>query len=496
MSGLPKETDVLIVGAGPTGLTLAASLARLGVDHVLIDRNTESRGGSRAVGVQPRTLEYLDRLDIADRLVADGFRGRGFRVQDGDRTLLRVDYDGLQTPYPFLLLVPQQVTEAHLTLRRGELGGTIHREHRFISCQPDFPGVTATVASPDGVLRAIQARFLVGCDGVHSPTRAAAGIAFPGETPAQLFAVADVRLGRAPDEVSDVTFFFSSQGVLLVAPLAGGLHRIAASVSQGSEPRSAADLEELLASRGGGHVTARVAEIVSASTYRVQERVAERLSDGRVFLAGDAAHAHSPAGGQGMNTGIQDAANLSWKLHEVIAAGAAPELLASYHRERHPVATSLVAFTGQIARLAMLSDRAAGELRNEAIAAAATPAVTDWIANRLSQLSIDYVTNRSSSSPAPGERVPPTLVPPAGLTWTLAVPAGANGGAPAWKPDRLTIRVVDGLESNLLIRPDGYIAALDVPGDPRTVEPHLAEYVLGSAPPAPIGSGVVDAPTA
>ncbi|HWE08175.1 MAG TPA: FAD-dependent monooxygenase [Solirubrobacteraceae bacterium] len=484
MSGLPRETDVLIVGAGPTGLTLAASLALLGVDHVVIDRGTECHGGSRAAGVQPRTLEYLDRLGVADRLVADGVRGRGFRIQDGARTLMRISYDDLRTPYPFLLLVPQQVTEAHLARRLGELGGTVHGEHRFISGQSDFPGVTATVAGPDGVLRAIQARFLVGCDGVHSATRTAAGIGFPGDAPSQLFAVADVRAQRAPEESSDVTFFFSPDGLLLVAPLPGGLHRIAASVAPRSAPRSAGDLDDLLACRGGGHVIDRVVEVVSAATYRVQQRVAERLCDGPVFLAGDAAHTHSPAGGQGMNTGIQDAANLAWKLHEVIAEGAAPNLLASYHRERHPVATALVAFTRQMATLALLPDQAAGEVRNEAVAGAATPTVTAWIANRLSQLETDYAVGRSRTSPSPGERVPPALVPPAGLTWTLAIPANANGHTRAGTHDRLTLRVVDGLDANLLIRPDGYLAAVDVPGQPGIIEAHLAEYALGSASPA------------
>jgi hypothetical protein len=213
----------------------------------------------------------------------------------------------------------------------------------------------------------------------------------------------------------------------------------------------------------------------------VQERVAERFSEGPVFLAGDAAHTHSPMGGQGMNTGIQDAANLAWKLHEVIAAGAPAELLATYHRERHPVASALVAFVGLLTSLATVSDPASCQLRNEIIQAAATRNATDWLARRVSQLEVEYAEDRAGPPPRVGQRIAPTRVPPAGLRWTLAVPAEdtaepmTNG-----RPSRLAVRVVEGLETTLLIRPDGYLAARGVPSDPRDVLPLLGGYALGT----------------
>lgn len=184
MPGLPMRTDVLIVGAGPAGLTLAASLAQLGVDHVLIDRNPIVQPGSKAAAVQPRTLEYLDRIGVAEDLVADGVRGRGFQVLDGSRTLMRLSYDTLDTPFSFLLFISQRATEEHLARRLVELGGTIFRGNRLLALQPDHPGVTATIAAPDGTLRAMTARYLVGCDGVFSTVRArAAGCATRSSRP-------------------------------------------------------------------------------------------------------------------------------------------------------------------------------------------------------------------------------------------------------------------------------------------------------------------------
>ncbi|MGW2483883.1 FAD-dependent monooxygenase [Streptomyces sp. NPDC001571] len=480
LHSLPRRTDVLISGAGPTGLTLAASLRRLGVDHVLIDRNAGIQPGSKAAAVQPRTLEYLDRIGIGAALVERGKRGRGFCLRDRDRILLRACYDRLDTPHPYMLLASQQTTEELLVRRLVELGGAVHREHRLMGFTPDFPGVTATVAGPDGMVRALGARYLVGCDGIHSTVRTGAGIAFPGESPEQLFALADVRLtpGQQNAASEDAAFYLSEAGLLLMSPLSDGLHRLVAPVPPGTAAPDAGDVERLLATRGPAGERQRVREVVAASTYRAQERVAERFRAGPVLLAGDAAHTHSPAGAQGMNTGMQDAGNLAWKLHAVLS-GAAPEaLLDTYHRERQPVAAQLVAFTGQFARIAALADPAAGRRRNALLAAAAaTPGITDWLASTLAQLDIAYTSEPDLGVPRPGTRVSPLVVRPNGLHWTLAVPGTPRHGTVASGLGSLAVQYVPSLPTTLLVRPDGYLAAAGVPSDPAAVIERLGQYL-------------------
>ncbi len=481
---LPCQTAVLIVGAGPAGLALAVSLRQLGVDHVLIDRSAGIGPGSRAAAVQPRTLEYLDRIGVGAPLIRAGTKARGFSLHDRDRMLLRACFDQLDTPHPYMLLASQQTTEEQLLARLEELGGAVHRSHRLLGITPDHPGVMATVTGPDGVVRAVSARYLVGCDGLHSTVRTAAGIAFPGAAREQLFALADVRLksGTRAAACEDPTFFLSQAGMLLLSPLAGGLHRLVAPAAPGSVAPSAADVARLLSERGPAREAARVTEVVAASTYRVQERVAESLRAGPVLLAGDAAHTHSPAGGQGMNTGIQDAGNLAWKLHAVLTGMAPDALLDTYHRERHPVACELVAFTARFAEAAALTDPAACTRRNALLAAAAdTPGITDWIAAKLAQLDIGYTDEPDLGVPRPGARVCPQVVPPDGLRWTLALP-----GTPAAPTltlgtsavhDVLTVRYIPGLETSLLVRPDGYLAAHGVPAEPGEVLDRLVHHL-------------------
>jgi hypothetical protein len=225
----------------------------------------------------------------------------------------------------------------------------------------------------------------------------------------------------------------------------------------------------------------QVSEVVAASTYHVQERVATQFSAGSVVLAGDAAHTHSPAGGQGMNTGIQDAGNLAWKLHAVLTGTAPAALLDSYHRERHPVAAEVVSFTSQFVRVATLSDLAACQRRNDLIAAAAaTPGITGWLATKVAELNIDHADDTQRQGDGRwhvGQRISPAVVPPSGLQWTLALSGQAAQPCTSGQGDRLCVRSVEGLETSLLVRPDGYLAAHGVPADPAAVLDRLAAYL-------------------
>jgi 2-polyprenyl-6-methoxyphenol hydroxylase-like FAD-dependent oxidoreductase len=456
LSDLPDRTDVLVVGAGPAGLTMAVSLVQLGVDCVIIDRKPAVAAGSKAAAVQPRALEYLHRIGVAAPLVDDGIRGGGFTAKDGDRTLLRASYGSLDSPYPYLLLVSQQQTETRLEQRLQALGGVVHRSLRMLSMVDDFPGSTVTVADAEGGLRAIHARYVIGCDGVHSTVRQRAGIGFRGHAPEQLFALADVELERWPTEDPEATFYFSAHGLLLVSPLPGRQMRVVASVSDPNTNLSAGDVEQLLSMRGSSLDSPRVRRVVAASTHQVQQRVAEQLSTSNIFLAGDAAHTHSPAGGQGMNTGIQDAGNLAWKLHAVLSGRATPGLLDTYSTERRPVAERVIAFTSQLTSLATLPDPDQVALRNDAIAAvAAVPNAQDWLARHLSQLDIAYSDRTYTDELSAGQRVPPDLCPADDLSWTVIAPDED-------KIDHLDgVAIISSLPvpRPIFVRPDGYIAS-------------------------------------
>jgi 2-polyprenyl-6-methoxyphenol hydroxylase-like FAD-dependent oxidoreductase len=434
MTQLPRHTDVLIVGAGPAGLALAVTLAQLGIDHVIIDSKPAAAPGSKAAAVQPRTLEYLDRVGLAQTLIDDGLRGGGFTATAPDSgTLLRMSYESIDSPFPFLLLIGQQQTEIRLAERLEALGGHVHRSVTLLDLHDDFPGTAASLVDDDGLVHAVTARYVAGADGVHSSVRRIAGIEFPGDAPAALFALADIVVDGAPADNLDTVFSLSPQGMLITSALPGDQLRVVAGVPEGTPAPDQAAIADLLATRGGGWVReATIKSVAASSTYRVQQKVAGTLRRGNVFLLGDAAHTHSPAGGQGMNTGIQDAANLGWKLHHVLTGRATPELLDSYDIERRPVAAHLIAFTSQLMQIATITDPATAKLRNDTLAAAAkVPGVTDWLARNLSQLDIGYNTDHGAT--VNGNRVDPRVSKPTGLDWTVI--AGASDLPVAVRPD-------------------------------------------------------------
>ncbi|MFI6595393.1 FAD-dependent monooxygenase [Nonomuraea sp. NPDC050536] len=352
---LPSETSVLIVGAGPVGLTLAASLTAQGVDVVLIDKLAEGLNTSRAAVVHARTLEVLREVGIADELVGRGIVVPRFTIRDHDKVLLTVDFGELPTDYPFTLLVPQDVTEELLLKRLEEVGGRVHRPLELADVKADETGVTATMATGE----TIRAQYVVGADGMHSALREHTGIGFTGDTYAQSFVLADMHLDE--DFGAEVRLHLSAEGVLVLAPLPGGRHRLVATVEEAPHEPSLEYVQALLRE----YVT--VKDVVWSSRFRVHHRLADHYRAGRLFLAGDAAHVHSPAGGQGMNTGIQDAVNLAGKLVAVLKNSAPDSVLDEYEAERRPVAEEVVAFTHRITRIATVGNSPLRGIRNAAL---------------------------------------------------------------------------------------------------------------------------------
>jgi 2-polyprenyl-6-methoxyphenol hydroxylase-like FAD-dependent oxidoreductase len=373
-----KDTDVLIVGAGPTGLTLAASLLLKGATVTLVDRQAEGANTSRAAGVNARTLEVLEHIDVTRRLVKEGIEAPRFAIRDGAKKLLSIDFSGLETDYPFTLLVPQSTTERLLLDRVHELGGDVVRPKVLVSIVQDAEGVTATFEDGDTV----RARYVVGADGMHSTVREQAGIGFTGGAYEHSFVLADARLtGDAPTD--EVRLFWASEGLTVVAPLPNGDFRIVAPVDEAPEVPSLEFVQTILDARGPGDIT--VTGITWGSRFRIHHRVADTYRAGRVLLAGDAAHVHSPAGGQGMNLGIQDAVALADALSAVLG-GAPDSLLDDYSARRRPIAKQVVALTDRLTKLATLP-RPLRPLRNVLLGMVGrTPPITRALASRLSGL--------------------------------------------------------------------------------------------------------------
>ncbi|MGH8775013.1 MAG: FAD-dependent monooxygenase [Jiangellaceae bacterium] len=349
MGSVEPDVDVLVVGAGPTGLALAAQLQAYGARFRIVDRQSDRVHESRAMAVQPRTLEVLAGLGATDELVARGNRAVRLQMHFGARIvpiqLFDISID--DTAYPYLLFISQAETERILGDRLTRLGADIERGTELIRLRQSDGVVTCHLRHRDGPDETVHARYVVGCDGAHSTVRQQAGIAFEGAAYPQTFVLADVEADGI--EAGAAHVFMSPRGMLFFFPLGEPAPwRILA-----MRPRTDATtverpvtLDEVQAlSNAYTARSVRVHDPVWMTNFRLHNRGAAHYRSGRVFLAGDAAHIHSPAGAQGMNTGIQDAVNLGWKLSLVVAGTGVPALLDSYETERAPVGHRVLRFT-------------------------------------------------------------------------------------------------------------------------------------------------------
>jgi 2-polyprenyl-6-methoxyphenol hydroxylase-like FAD-dependent oxidoreductase len=356
------KADVVIVGAGPTGLALAAELQRLGTPALLVDKHSSGENTSRATVVHARTLEVLEPLGVTQQLIDRGLILHTARMHEGDTVRAHISFDGLDTAYSYILVCTQDQTEEVLTKRLRELGGGEIRAVEVTEVHPDDDGVTATYVAGGVLIQDVRAKWLVACDGMHSMVRQSAGIGFEGGNYEENFVLADVEM-ETPLGRKTMDLFFSPEGLLLIVPLPHDRYRVIATMLEAPSAPSLDDVQKILDTRGPQQQKCRATGLVWSSRFRIQHRVATQLRKGRVLICGDAAHVHSPAGGQGMNTGIQDAVSLAQVLHTAVTTGDESGF-AEWEKKRLAIARSVVKTTDVMTRVAASDSSISHLVRN------------------------------------------------------------------------------------------------------------------------------------
>ena len=417
------DIDVLIVGAGPTGLMLANQLVRRGVRSTIIDRHSGPAQQSRAMAVQARTLEIYAKMGIIDDALRLGRRASGANMWANGKWTARIplgDIGKHLSPFPFALALGQDDNERIMGTKLHAEGIDVQWNTELVGLQQEEDGSVATIKQPDGSTRTLGARWVAGCDGARSTVREICGITFPGAPYEHVFFVADTAAtgSMRPDELN---VYLWQDGFHLFFPMRGkDRWRLIGILPKPLRSRAELRFEDLIpdVQREAGANLA-FSECSWFSTYRIHHRCAERFRDRRCFLLGDAAHIHSPAGGQGMNTGLQDAYNLGWKLALVVNGEADATLLDTYERERLPVAQRLLQTTDRLFRILVSDSWFAGIFRTRILARMAARAMTvervRMIAFRaISQIGIRYPQSPLSqelgsvadAAPQPGDRFP------------------------------------------------------------------------------------------
>ncbi len=449
-------TDVVVVGAGPTGLLLAGDLAAAGVRVTVLERRLHESNLTRAFVVHARTLEQFDARGIADRLIPTGTKVDHFRLFGS----VSVDLTPLPSRFPYMLVTPQYEVEKVLAERALAAGATLLRGTEVQGVQQTNDHVEVTYTDPDGAERNVRAAYLVGADGHHSAVRRLLGLEFRGRSVVQSLMLADVRMTEPPTE--QLTVDGKADGFCFVVPFGDGWYRVIARGRRTELPDDApVELGEI--ARVARHVFGTdfgMHDPRGMSRFHSDERQVERYRVGRVFLAGDAAHVHSPAGGMGMNTGLQDAANLGWKLAAAVQGRGGGRLLDTYQDERHPVGRMVLRMSGGLLRAALLRSPLARAIRNRLIPAAfAVPPIGALIRLRQSGIGISYgrprrahrlIGTRAADVTADdGTRLYEAL---RGGRFVLVAPPGFA------VTDGVAAHVVSGAGTALLVRPDGYVA--------------------------------------
>ncbi len=498
------QVDVLIAGAGPTGLVLALWLNRLGVSVRIVDQSDGPGETSRAIVVHARTLEFYRQVGLADQAVEHGIRVQALHLHAANRSTARLELDDIGkqlSPYPFMLGLPQDEHERLLIEALRAAGVEVERQTHLVGFDDTGDVVHASLRK-QGSTEVCEARYLCGCDGANSTTRHWIGAGFPGGTYDQIFFVADVRTTNPPAH-GELNAYLGQTGFCLVLPVRqSGTLRLIGIVppDQQAKPEiTFADVADQVAQTTQLHVT----EVNWFSTYHVHHRVADRFRKGRVFLLGDAGHIHSPAGGQGLNTGVGDAVNLSWKLADVLNQRAKPALLDTYEPERMVFARQLVATTDRAFRV--IAGRTVwAALARQGFFLGIAPTLMRFRAIRralfrlVSQIEIDYRSSPLSSGKAGkiqgGDRIPwvatdraDNFDPLKTLAWQIHVYGAANDALqeaaaalpiPLYQFPWSQSAEAAGLLQNgmYLVRPDGYVALADPNQDARLLQSFVSRW--------------------
>nr|WP_175802665.1 FAD-dependent monooxygenase [Burkholderia anthina] len=411
---------VLIVGAGPTGLAAAMSLARARVPVRIIDRLVTPAPYSRAIGIQARTLELLEQHRAVEPFLALGHRAHAAALHADGRVIARLDFDPLQTRYPYLLFLDQSITERLLVEHLAGLGVTVERGVALTACDAGGTSLDVKIRGADGLEQAFAPSYLIAADGAHSTVRHLLGLGFAGHAFEQTFLLADfAAIPDWPEE--EIHLFTTPNGIAGLFPMGGGRFRLVADRPPGSDASpdtstpSLAECEAIIRARVGASISP--SDLAWSSYFHLHSRMVDRLRHGRVFFAGDAAHVHSPAGAQGMNTGIQEAFNLGWKLARVLGGGAPERLLDTYHAERHPIERDVLRQTGLVTQIVEADHGAMKLLRDHVVPLLVSfGPVRDAVRLTVSELGVQYRKSALTlervldGGPRAGERAPDALV--------------------------------------------------------------------------------------
>jgi len=486
MSANPKA--VLVVGAGPVGLTMAAELARYGVPVRIVDRAPLPTQTSKALVIWSRTLELMDRMGCTRDFLDHGVTCRGGTIRSGKGILGHANFDEIDSPYNFALMIPQSETERLMAAHLGRLGVSVERRVELTGFSERPDGVEAHLRHDDGTEEALVTPWLIGCDGAHSTVRHSAGMEFSGSTQGGDWMLADVRLeGAGVPPRDQVATYLQPEGPFVIFPQPGGRARIVAQLGQQGPtgPRSDPTLAEVQAvtdTRTEGGI--RVSDPIWLNAFRINERKVSSYRQGRVFVAGDAAHIHSPAGGQGMNTGMQDAVNLGWKLAMVIGGGASATLLETYSPERSAIGEIVLRNATLLTDMGTLSQPVAQKTRDLALRfLLGLHAVRSKFAKAMTEVDLAYSGSVLSVGARGGARMAPQdyagAAPGAG-----GVPRFILFAADKTAGDSLAARYPALLEPAsrrpthdegvvMLVRPDGYVGLSAAAGDWAAVEKYL-----------------------